>query len=58
VAFTVTGGGAWKYLVTDLAEGTWQVWRDGRIVRPAVRVAESEGTLYFEGPAGRYELRR
>jgi heparin/heparan-sulfate lyase len=58
VAFTVAGDGTIKYLVTDLAAGTWQVWRDGKIVRPAVRVAESEGTLYFEGPAGKYELRR
>lgn len=58
VAFTVTGGGAMKYLVADLAAGTWQVWRDGKIVRPAVRVVESEGTMYFEGPAGSYQLRR
>jgi len=58
VGFTVTGGGTLKYLVTDLAEGTWQVWRDGKIVRPAVRVAESEGTMYFEGPPGSYQLRR
>jgi len=27
-------------------------------MRPAMRVAESEGTVYFEGPAGSYELRR
>jgi heparin/heparan-sulfate lyase len=47
-----------KYLVTDLAAGAWQVWRDGKSVRPAMRVAESEGTLYFEGPAGSYQLRR
>ena len=57
-AFTVAGDGTMKYLVTDLAPGTWQVWRDGKIVRPAVRVAESEGTLYFEGPPGAYQLRR
>lgn len=44
--------------MTDLAEGTWQVWRDGRIVTPAVTVSAEAGTLYFEGPAGRYELRR
>jgi heparin/heparan-sulfate lyase len=58
VAFTVRGARTMKYLVTDLAAGTWQVWRDGKIVRPAVRVTESEGTMYFEGPAGSYELRR
>lgn len=58
VAFTVAGGGAMKYLVTDLGAGAWQVWRDGKIVRPAARVAESEGTMYFEGPAGNNQLRR
>ena len=50
--------GVMKFLVTDLAAGTWQVWRDGKIVRPAASVVESEGTLYFEGPAGSYQLRR
>lgn len=47
-----------KCLVTDLAEGTWQVWRDGRIVNPAIAVSGDAGTLYFEGPAGNYSLRR
>jgi hypothetical protein len=56
--FTVAGAGTIGYLVTDLAEGTWQVWRDGRIVTPAVTVSAEAGTLYFEGPPGRYELRR
>jgi heparin/heparan-sulfate lyase len=47
-----------RFLAADLAEGTWQVWRDGAVVRPAVRVSGEEGTLWFEGPAGNYELRR
>jgi len=47
-----------KVLVTDLAAGTWQLRRDGKIVQPAVTVSEDAGTFYFEGPAGRYELRR
>jgi len=42
----------------DLADGTWQIWRDGKIVVPAVTVSSDAGTLYFEGPPGRYELRR
>jgi heparin/heparan-sulfate lyase len=47
-----------RFLATGLTEGTWQVWRDGAVVRPAVRVPGEEGTLWFEGPAGHYELRR
>jgi len=58
VSFTVKGGGKLKYLVTDLAAGTWQVWRDGGIVHPAVPVSSSAGTLYFQGPSGNYSLRR
>ena len=35
-SFTVAGDGTMKYLVTDLGAGTWQVWRDGKIVRPVI----------------------
>ena len=45
-------------LVADLAQGNWQLWRDGKIVKPVAVVSSDEGTLYFEGPAGSYELRR
>jgi Heparinase II C-terminal domain/Heparinase II/III-like protein len=58
VSFTVKAAGTLEYLVTDLVSGTWQVWRDGRIAIPAVTVSEDAGTLYFTGPAGRWELRR
>jgi len=44
--------------VTDVAEGNWQVWRDGRIVLPAVVASGDAGVLYFEGAAGSYSLRR
>ncbi len=47
-----------RFLVSDLAEGTWQVWRNGAVVQPAVRVLDEQGTLWLEGPAGTYELRR
>jgi len=58
LVLSVNGNGPIKCLVTDLAEGTWQVWRDGRIVHPAITVIGDAGTLYFEGPAGNYSLRR
>jgi heparin/heparan-sulfate lyase len=58
VSFTARGAGTLQFLVADLAEGVWQVWRDGAIVHPALNVAAGEGTLYFQGPAGAYSLRR
>jgi heparin/heparan-sulfate lyase len=58
VSFPVRGQGTFGILVTDLAEGTWQVWRDGAIVNPALSVSASEGTLWLQGPAGNYTLRR
>ena len=58
LAFSVQGDGTLKFLVTDLAEGTWQVWRDGKIAVPALSVSADDGTAYFEGRSGRYELRR
>jgi heparin/heparan-sulfate lyase len=58
VTFSVHGQVNLKFVVTDLAEGTWQVRWDGQIVVPAVVVSGDEGAAYFEGPAGDYELRR
>ncbi len=58
VSWELTGGGTFKYLVTDLGPGNWQLWRDGRILEPVIEVGSNEGTVYFEGPAGSYELRR
>ena len=52
VTFRLSGSGTHKILVADLAEGTWQVWRDGRIMLPAVEVFASAGVLWLEGPAG------
>ncbi|MFB3828363.1 MAG: heparin/heparin-sulfate lyase HepB [Bryobacteraceae bacterium] len=56
VSFTLKT--AAKCLVADLAEGTWQIWRDGRIVRPAVEVSGETGALYFDAAPGAYTLRR
>jgi hypothetical protein len=58
VSFTVSGGSTLRYLVTDLAEGTWEVCRDGAIVFPALNVWGDEGTISLEGPAGAWWLRR
>jgi heparin/heparan-sulfate lyase len=57
VGFFYAGDGKFQHLATDLAAGTWQVWRDGRIVVPAIEVSEEAGVICFEGTSGRYELR-
>jgi heparin/heparan-sulfate lyase len=56
-AFTFRSEGG-RFLVADLAEGPWQIRRDGGIVKPAAVVWAEQGTLWFEGPPGTYELRR
>jgi hypothetical protein len=58
ISFVASGEGILKFLVTDVGEGNWQVWRDGRIVLPAVVASGDAGVLYFEGVAGSYSLRR
>ena len=50
LAFSVRGTGSMRFLVADLAEGSWQVSRDGRVVAPAMKVSAASGTLYFEVP--------
>lgn len=58
VSFSLKGDETFRFLVTDLAEGTWQVWRDGRIVQPAVTVSSDAGLLHFQGRAGSYSIRK
>jgi heparin/heparan-sulfate lyase len=56
--FTVSGSGTYKFLITDLIDGTWQIWKDGSVFIPALVVSKDEGILYYEGSNGTYELRR
>ena len=58
VSFAVHGEARLHFLVTDLMEGTWQVWRDGQVACPAITASSEAGIAYFEGPAGSYSLRR
>jgi heparin/heparan-sulfate lyase len=58
ISFTVPGQEQLCFLVADLAEGTWQVWRGGQIAQPALTVSADAGVLYFKGPPGAYTLRR
>ncbi len=56
-AVTLRSQGA-RFLVTDLAEGTWRVSRDGAALDPPLQVSAESGTLWFEGPPGSYTLQR
>ena len=58
VSFILDGEGVFKILVTDLADGVWQVRHDGRVLAPALIVTAESGVLFFEGPSGKYRLLR
>lgn len=60
IAFPLPAGGKanMKILVCDLAPGYWRVTCDGRERYARLPVSEAAASLYFEGPAGRYEIKR
>jgi len=45
-----------RFLVTDLAEGSWRVLREGVVVSEHQGVAKEEGALWWSGPPGQYTL--
>lgn len=55
---SVKGEGTFKFVVTDLLSGVWQVMKDGEVFRPAILVRSDDGILSFEGPAGEYRFLR
>jgi|GEM_PF-873155 len=57
VFFDARGEGPLRYLITGLAPGVWQIWRNGFLTIPDAVVRPHTGTLYFEAPAGNYFLR-
>ena len=58
VELAVGGNGTYKFVLTDLVSGTWQIKKDGKLYIPATAVRADEGILQFEGPAGHYECFR
>jgi hypothetical protein len=56
VSFSARGNGTMRFVVADLAAGTWHLQRDGRVVEAALTVSADAGTAYFEGTAGSYRL--
>jgi hypothetical protein len=57
VFFDAEGGAKLQCLVTGLAPGPWEVWRNGYLEDTGVIVEPSEGAAYFEGQPGSYFLR-
>ena len=54
----VKGDGVFKFVITDLLSGIWQVLKDGKIKLPAVDVRSDDGVLSFEGTEGEYKFLR
>lgn len=55
---TVNGNQTFRFVLTDLVSGTWQVKKDGKVYIPAMEVRADDGILNFEGAAGHYEFFR
>ncbi len=47
-----------RYVVTGVAPGVWEVWRDGWVVDIGVVVRAGEGVLYFTERPGSFFIRR
>lgn len=47
-----------RVLVTGVAPGVWEVWRNGWVVDTGVVVRAPEAVLYFEERPGSYFIRR
>lgn len=58
VFFDARGGKGLKCLITGLAPGAWEVWRNGWLEDPGASVSPRAGALYFEGAPGDYFFRR
>jgi hypothetical protein len=47
-----------RFIVTAVAPGVWEIWRNGWLVDTGVPVRAGEAVLAFEGRPGSYFLRR
>ncbi len=56
--FSVTGKGTFKFVLTDLLPGTWQVLKDGKVLYPALPARSDDKALQFLGTEGTYRLLR
>lgn len=58
VYFTIEGDRVVKCLLTGLAPGRWEIWRNGWREDSGPDVAKEAGALYMEGKPGSYFVRR
>jgi len=58
VSFDSSETEARHYLITGLAPGLWEVWRNGWLLDLDGKVTPQAGCLYFEERPGSYFLRR
>ncbi|MNY80578.1 Heparin and heparin-sulfate lyase precursor [compost metagenome] len=56
--FSVVGKGTFKFVITDLLPGTWQVIKDGKVLYPALSCKGDDAALYFTGTEGTYRFLR
>ncbi len=54
----VQGNGTFKFVMTNMKPGTWQVKKDGKIFISYKWVGAEDGVLSFEGGSGHYEFFR
>lgn len=50
--------GTFRFILTDMKPGTWQVKKDGKVLIPYQYVSAEDGILSFEGGQGHYEFLR
>jgi hypothetical protein len=58
VFFKLEADRSYKILVTGLAPGRWEIWRDGWREEHTALVHPSAGATQLDGPKGTYFLRR
>jgi hypothetical protein len=58
LSFQVEPDSPLRILVTGLAPGTWEVWRNGWLDEPEIDVSPRAGCLYLQSGGGSYFLRR
>ena len=54
----VQGNGTFKFVMTNMKPGTWQVKKDGEVFIPYKWVGAEDGVLSFDGGSGHYEFFR
>lgn len=48
--FTINGEGKYKFVITDLKAGNWQIKKNGKIIIPTLEAKSDEGTLCLKEP--------